>query len=114
VVFADKNPVPELTHNAPPVNQVFGTKIPQLTMARGFALHGAAIKKYPDRVKLLKSTMKQAYDDPEYPAAIKKAGLPTTFMVWGDQEQAMASAQVTLELAKRYESLLRGKDKKGA
>ncbi len=109
VVFADKNPVPELTHNAPPVNKVFGTKLPQLTMARGFALHGVALDKYPDRVKVLKSTMKQAYDDPDYPAAIKKAGLPTTFMTWGDQEQAMASAQVTLELAKRYEPLLRGK-----
>jgi tripartite-type tricarboxylate transporter receptor subunit TctC len=111
VVFADKNPVPELTNNAPPVNKVFGTKIPQLTMSRGFAAHGVAIKKYPDRVKVLTSTMKQAFDDPAYPEAIKKAGLPTTFMAWGDQEQAMATAQVTLELAKRYEPLLRGKKK---
>jgi tripartite-type tricarboxylate transporter receptor subunit TctC len=104
-----KNPAPEETGNAPAVNSVFGSKIPQLTSSRGFGLHVAAIEQYPDRAELLKTSMQKVKDDPAYPEAIQKAGLPTAFIDFGDQEMAMQSAQETLELAARYEALLTGK-----
>ena len=110
-MFADVNPVPNHTNNAPTVNKVFGTKIPTLASSRAFALHAAAIEKYPDRVKIIKSTMKQVFDDPAYAEAVKKSGIPTAFIDYGDQDNAMEFAMSMLELAQRYAPLLTGKKK---
>jgi hypothetical protein len=104
-----KNPAPAETGNAPAVNSVFGTKLPELTSSRGFGLHTKAIEQYPDRVELLRSSMAAVKDDPAYPEAVKKAGLPTAFIDFGDQATAMAAAEGTLELAAKYEALLTGK-----
>ncbi|MDH4249308.1 MAG: tripartite tricarboxylate transporter substrate-binding protein, partial [Deltaproteobacteria bacterium] len=71
VVF-DKNTVPEFTNNAPEVNKVFGTKIPPLNSSRAFGLHKAAIDKYPDRVKVLKESMRKVFSDPAYAEEVKK------------------------------------------
>lgn len=111
VVFADKNPVPEFTNNAPTVNDVFGTKIPTLSSPRTFAVHASAMEKYPDRVKILKDTMKQTIEDPAYRAAVIKSGIPASFIKYGDQDAAMATAMSLLELAQRYKPLLIGKKK---
>jgi tripartite-type tricarboxylate transporter receptor subunit TctC len=110
-VFAKKNPVPAETNNAPVVNAVFGTKIPELSSSRAFGLHKAAMDKYPDRVAKLKATMKQTVDDPEYAQAVKDSGLPTAFIDYGDEATAMETAMGTLELARRYEKLLSAKKK---
>lgn len=104
-----RNPAPAETGNAPAVNDVFGTKLPELTSARGFGLHTKAIEQYPDRVEALKSSMAKVKDDPAYPEAVEKAGLPVAFIDFGDQEMAMTTAEETLELAARYEALLTGK-----
>jgi len=112
VVFSKKNPVPDETDNAPGVNAVFGTKIPELTSSRAFGLHKAAADKYPERLAKLTATMKQVMDDPAYAEAVKASGLPTAFIDYGDQATAMETAEATLELAKRFEKLLSGKKKK--
>ena len=104
-----KNPAPAETGDAPAVNSVFGTDLPELTSSRGFGLHTKAIEQYPDRLGILKSSLAKVKDDPAYPEAVKKAGLPTAFIDFGDQQRAMAGAEATLELAAKYESLLTGK-----
>lgn len=104
-----RNPVPEASNNAPPVNEAMGTNLPELTSSRAFGLHTKAIEDYPDRFEVLKTTMGKVRDDPAYPAAVEKAGLPTAFIDFGDQAKAMASAEATLELASKYEKLLTGK-----
>jgi hypothetical protein len=53
--------------------------------------------------------MAKVKDDPAYPEAVKKAGLPTAFIDFGDQKRAMDAAEGTLALAAKYESLLTGK-----
>src|SRR3546814_17587422 len=67
-----KNPAPEDTGNAPAVNSVFGTKLPELTSSRAFGLHTKAVEQFPDRVEVLKASMAQVKDDPAYPEAVKK------------------------------------------
>ncbi|MGH6947839.1 MAG: Bug family tripartite tricarboxylate transporter substrate binding protein [Kiloniellales bacterium] len=104
-----KNPAPAETGNAPEVNSVFGTKIPELTSSRAFGIHTKAIEQYPDRFEVIKSSMEKVKDDPAYPKAVQKAGLPTAFIDFGDRERAMSSAEETLELAGKYEKLLTGK-----
>ena len=111
-VFSPTNPVPEHTNNAPGVNSVFGTKIPAMNSSRAFGLHASAIEKYPDRVKILKDTMKSVFEDPAYAKEVEKAKLPTAFIDYGDEAEAMEDARATLELAKRFRSLLTGKKKK--
>lgn len=104
-----RNPVPEEADNAPAVNDVFGTRLPPLTSSRAFGIHTKAIEDYPDRFEVLKSTMAKVKDDPAYPEAVKKAGLPTAFIDFGDQADAMAEAEGTRELALRFKALLTGK-----
>ena len=111
VVFANKNIVAEHTNNAPVVNDVFGTKIPPLASSRAFGIHAAALDKYPERVNILKRTMKATMEDPAYAEAVEKSGLPTAFIDYGDQETSMQFAQSMLELASKYAPLLTGKKK---
>src|SRR3546814_18527099 len=42
-IFADTNPTPDDTGNAPVVTDVFGTDLPPLTSSRAWAIHAAAI-----------------------------------------------------------------------
>lgn len=111
VVFADKNPVPQHTNNAPTANAVFGTKIPTLASSRAFAIHASALEKYPERADILKKTMRQVFDDPAYGETVKKSGIPTAFIDYGDQDEAMKFAMEMLEMAKRFAPLLTGKKK---
>jgi tripartite-type tricarboxylate transporter receptor subunit TctC len=110
-VFSPKNPIPDRTDNAPPVNDVFGTKIPDLPSARAFALHTKAIEKYPERYEILKSSMRKVFDDPDYKVAIEKTGRPWEFISYADEAECMEYAANMLELAKKYEPLLTAKKK---
>ena len=105
-VFAPSNPIPDRTDNAPAVNDVFGTNIPDLPSARAFALHTEAIEKYPERYELLKSTMRKVFDDPDYKVAIEKTGRPWEFISYADEAECMEYAANMMELAKKYEPLL--------
>ena len=64
LVFDDKNKLGERLNNAPTINDHYGTKLPPLLSSRAFAIHTAAIEKYPDRFKVLESTFKKVFDDP--------------------------------------------------
>lgn len=105
-VFANKNPTPAATGNAPTVNDVFGTKIPELLSSRSWAVHAATVEKYPEEMKILNQTLDATLADPDYIAAVEAAGVPREFISPGDQKQAMAEAETTRELAERYRKLL--------
>jgi tripartite-type tricarboxylate transporter receptor subunit TctC len=108
-IFADKNPVPDASGNAPTVNEAAGTDLPPLTSSRAWAVHTAALEKYPERVQVLKDTLQQTLEDPAYVEQVNKAGVPTEFIDPGDQEAAMAEAESTRELATKFRDLLTGK-----
>lgn len=111
-VFSPKNLVPEKSNNAPTVNAVFGTKIPDLTSSRTFAIHTKAIEKYPERYEKLKSTMRKVFDDPDYKVAIEKTGRPFEFVSFADEKECMESANDIIELTNRYKALLSAKAEK--
>jgi len=111
-VFSKKNPLPGRTKNAPPVNDVFGTKIPDLPSSRAFAIHTKAIEAYPERFKKIKESMLKVYDDPDYKTAMEKTGRPWEFIAYGDQKECHEYATNMIELAKRYRPLLTAKKKK--
>jgi tripartite-type tricarboxylate transporter receptor subunit TctC len=111
-VFSKKNPLPDVSNNAPTVNDVFGTKIPELPSARAFAIHTKAIEKYPDRFKKLNETMRKVFDDPEFKTVYEKTGRPWQFVDYADQAGCMQYAQYMYDLAERYKPLLTAKKKK--
>ena len=105
-VFNETNRAPELTNNAPPVNQALGTKIPQMSGQRAIAIHAKTVEAYPDRVKKLAETFKQVFADPDYKAVAEKAGTPWEFIQYGDAASCQESAREFVELADRYRPLL--------
>lgn len=105
-VFNDTNRAPELTNNAPPVNEALGTKIPEMSGRRAWAIHRKAAEQHPDRLEKLVSTMKQVFEDPEYKEVAEKAGTPWEFITYGDAESCDKSAREFMALANQYKSLL--------
>jgi tripartite-type tricarboxylate transporter receptor subunit TctC len=105
-VFADENPVPEASGNAPTANQALGLDLPTLTSARSWAIHRETIEQFPDEMEIIRSTMRQAAEDPAFAEGMAAVGVPKEFVSIGGEDVAMASAAKTAELAQRYRDLL--------
>ena len=112
-VFNDDFKLGQYTNNAPPVNKVFGTKIPDLSSSRSWAIHTEAIEKYPDRFALLEKTSREVFGNPAYKEAYKKTGAPVETIQYGDRALCTRYAKSMVELANEYRSLLTGKGGKG-
>src|SRR3954462_11760524 len=108
-VFNDDYKLQRYTNNAPPVNKVFGTKLPDLSSSRSWAIHTEAIEKYPDRFALLEKTSKQVFDTPKYREEYKKTGAPAESIEYGDRALCTRYARAMVELANEYRDLLTGK-----
>ncbi len=112
-IFNDDHKMAEFSDNAPAVNKVFGTKIPDLPSSRSWAIHSEAIAKYPDRFALLEKTSRQVFDNPKYRTEYAKTGAPVPTIQYGDRETCNRYVKSMIELANEYRSLLSAKRKKG-
>jgi tripartite-type tricarboxylate transporter receptor subunit TctC len=112
-VFNDEFRLGKYTNNCPPVNKVFGTKLPDLSSSRSWAIHSEAIEKYPDRFAILEKTSRQVFDNPAYKEAYKKTGAPVETIQYGDRALCTKYAQSMVELANEYRDLLTAKGGKG-
>jgi tripartite-type tricarboxylate transporter receptor subunit TctC len=112
-VFNDDFRLGRYTNNAPSVNKVFGTKLPDLSSSRSWAIHSEAIEKYPERFAILEKTSRQVFDDPAYKEAYKKTGAPVETIQYGDRALCTRYAKGMVELANEYRSLLTAKSGKG-
>jgi hypothetical protein len=110
-IFNDENPLAAKSDNAPPVNKVFGTKLPELSSSRSWAIHTEAIEKYPDRFALLEKTSRQVVNDPAFREAFAKTGAPVEAIQYGDRAACTKYAQGMVELANEYRPLLTAKGK---
>jgi tripartite-type tricarboxylate transporter receptor subunit TctC len=108
-VFNDEFKLGSYVDNAPPVNKVFGTDLPDLSSSRSWAVHTEAIEKYPDRFALLEKTSKQVFDDPKYKEAYKKTGAPVETIQYGDRALCTRYAKAMVELTNEYRDLLTAK-----
>jgi tripartite-type tricarboxylate transporter receptor subunit TctC len=110
-VFNDDYTLQKYTNNAPPINKVFGTKIPALYSSRAWAIHTEVIEKFPDRFALLEKTSKQVFDNPKYREEYVKTGAPVECIQYGDRALCTRYANGMVELANEYRSLLSAKGK---
>ncbi|WGF89568.1 tripartite tricarboxylate transporter substrate-binding protein [Marinivivus vitaminiproducens] len=105
-VFSDRNILADKTENAPTVNAVFGTSLPDLSSSRSWAVHTAWADSNPDAFAKLADTAKQALESDEFRAAYEKTGAPIETIAFGDRETCTTYAQNMIELANRYKSVL--------
>ena len=110
--FNDNFKLGSYANNAPSINKVFGTKIPDLPSSRSWAIHTEAINKYPERFALLEKTSRQVFENPAYKEAYKKTGAPVETIQYGDRELCTRYAKAMIELTNEYRSLLTAKSGK--
>lgn len=105
-VFNKENILAAKTANAPSVNAVFGTSIPDLYSSRAWAIHTRAIDRYPDRFRVLEQSAAQVFDDAEFRDAYEKQGLPIETIRYGDRATCTEYALAMIDLANRYRAQL--------
>ena len=105
-VFSTENRFSALMGNAPSVNEVFGTDIPDLPSARGIAIQTSVLEEQADRVEILLEALRSTYDDPGFRADWEKTGAPWEIAQFGDQAAIMAYANDMRLMAENYRSLL--------
>jgi tripartite-type tricarboxylate transporter receptor subunit TctC len=108
-VFNKTNIFADRTENAPSVNAVFGTSIPELSSSRSWAVHTAWADANPKEFELLERTAKQAHESKEFRDAWVKMGTPIEALVWGDRKVCTDYAESMIKLAGRYEAQLTAK-----
>jgi tripartite-type tricarboxylate transporter receptor subunit TctC len=108
-VFNETNLLAAKTGNAPPVNKVFGTKIPDLYSSRAWAIHAEVADKHPDRFARLNETAKQVFADPAFKEIYEKTAGSWEQVSYGDRAACTTYALAMAELAQRYKPLLSAK-----
>jgi tripartite-type tricarboxylate transporter receptor subunit TctC len=110
-VFNDKNIFAKQTENAPAVNSVFGTSIPDLSSSRSWAVHTEWANANPKQFEILERTAKEAHESPVFRDTWAKGGNPVEALVWGDRKTCHAYAENMIKLAQRYEKQLTARGK---
>ncbi|MCB1744790.1 MAG: hypothetical protein KDK91_30775 [Gammaproteobacteria bacterium] len=108
-VFHPKNDMAADLDNAPPVNDVFGSKIPALPSSRAFAIHTKAREMYPERLQVLIDTLNKTFADPDLPGEMAKAKVAWETVQPGDEAACNEYADNIIALARQYQPLLTGK-----
>jgi tripartite-type tricarboxylate transporter receptor subunit TctC len=108
-VFNKSNIFASLTDDAPPVNNVFGTSIPELSSSRSWAVHTKWADANPKEFALLERTAKEVTQSPDFKEAFIKTGSPPEAIVYGDRKVCTDYALNMVELAKKYEKQLSAK-----
>ncbi len=107
LVFGE-NRVGERLNNAPNMNDVYGTDLPEMLSARAFGIHRKAAEDYPDRLEILTSTFREAFEDPKLlEAYVAQKGTPE-YLNYGGLEECEAFKTAMLELGAKYRPLLTG------
>ena len=110
LMFADKNPIPARSNNAPVANDHLGMDLPPLIAgARAFAIKKAAADKHPDRFKKLNDSLQKVYTDPDYKTAVVKTKAPWEYIGYGSPEDCAKYVADITRIGEQFKDLLTGK-----
>lgn len=117
VFNSKKNVLAKATDNAPTVNAVFNTKIPDLYSSRAWAVHADWANKNPAELKTLEETAAKVFNDQSFKDAFVKAGSPIEVLQYGNRKECTEYALAMVDLANKYRPILsakgKGRGKKG-
>ena len=108
-VFNKTNIFAEETSNAPSINAVFGTKIPDLPSTRSWAIHTAFADKNPEAFAMLEKTAQQVMTDPAFRAEAEKGGESPKSFKFFDRAFCTEYAQSMIKLAEEFRPVLTAK-----
>ena len=107
LVFGE-NRVGDRLDDAPSMNDVYGTDLPEMLSSRAFGIHKKAADDHPDRMDKLMSTFKATFDDPALlDAYVASKGTPE-YLNYGGVDECAAFKSAMLELGAKYKALLTG------
>ena len=93
--------------NAPLINDVFGTTIPELELANGFAMHTEVWETMPEVRERLVNSIRASFDNPELRANFAAANYPFEGVEYGDEVVCQKIVADTIEMARRFADRLR-------
>lgn len=105
-VFNNTNMFAALTDNAPTINSIFGSNIPDLSSSRSWAVHAEWADANPQQFGLLQRTAKESHAAPAFRDVWVKSGNPIEALVWGDRKTCHEYAEAMIKLALQYEKQL--------
>jgi tripartite-type tricarboxylate transporter receptor subunit TctC len=105
-IFNDVNAYAAETDDAPPVNKVFGTSIPELSSSRSWAVHTDWADANPKDFQKLSDMARQAHESQEFRDAFAKTGAPLKALQYGQREVCSEYALSMVKLAQRYKEVL--------
>jgi tripartite-type tricarboxylate transporter receptor subunit TctC len=105
-VFNNTNMFAKQTDDAPTINAAFGTRIPDLSSSRSWAVHAEWADANPQQFEFLQKTAKEAHEAPAFRDAWVKGGNPVEALVWGDRKTCHEYADAMVKLAQQYENQL--------
>lgn len=93
--------------NAPTVNSVFGTDIPELELSQGWAIHTEVWNNMPEVRERLVTAIKACFDNPELKKQFEAVNYPFEGIEYGDEAACAEIVKNTTELARRYADRIR-------
>ncbi len=108
-VFNSTNIFAAETNNAPTINSVFGTKIPNLPSTRSWAIHTEFVNKNPEAFAMLEKTAAQVMNDPEFKGAAEKGGESPKSFKFFDRKFCTEYANSMITLAEEFRPVLTAK-----
>ena len=109
LMLSHKNPVPNITDNAPTINAHFKMNLPSLIAgARAFGVKKIAIDNFPDRYNILETTLKKVFTDPAFKEAYLKTKAPWEYVEYQGPEACAEYAKGITEIGEEYKELLVG------
>ena len=108
-IFNDSHRMAQYSDNAPSVNSIAGTRIPDLPSSRSWAVHTEVIEKHPERFAILERTARQVFDNPKYRDEYAKTGAPVETIQYGDRALCTKYSLDMIALANEYRELLSAK-----
>ncbi|TVQ28831.1 MAG: hypothetical protein EA356_18095 [Geminicoccaceae bacterium] len=92
--------------DAPLVNDVFGTNLPDLASSRSWAIHTRWADENPEHFAMLEDTSRRVFDDAAFAQAFEQTGAPVEALAYGDRELCTNYALAMIELTERYRDVL--------
>jgi tripartite-type tricarboxylate transporter receptor subunit TctC len=97
-IYAEENPEPELTGDAPPINEALGTDI-DYEPSNGIQWYGisaAAADEYPDRYEHIQEALEAAHSNEEYHADLEDINEEGK-LFWADPDETMEILETTYD-----------------
>ena len=110
-VFNKSNIFAKETDNAPPINKVLGTKVPDLQSTRSWAIHTEFANKNPAAFAMLEKTAQQVMESQELRDLAKKSGEAIESLKYFNRKECTEYAQSMIRLAEEFRPVLTAKRK---